>query len=98
LAMMMGELALLVEMDLPVMVVVMNDSALDLIRFAQQKKNLQVFGTEFANPDYEKIAAGYALSFARITNKNECDRAVQSAVASRKPALLEVMIDPAGYR
>jgi acetolactate synthase-1/2/3 large subunit len=98
LAMMMGELALLIEHDLPVIVVVMNDSALDLIRFAQKRKNLQVFGTEFANPDYEKIAAGYALSFARITNRNECDHAVKSAVASRKPTLLEVMVDPAGYR
>lgn len=98
LAMVMGELALLVELDLPVIVVVMNDSALDLIRFAQTKRNLQVFGTEFANPDYEKIAAGFGLSFARVTNRSECDRAVQAAIASRKPALLEVMIDPAGYR
>jgi thiamine pyrophosphate-dependent acetolactate synthase large subunit-like protein len=56
--MVMGELALIVEMDLPVIVVVMNDSALDLIRFAQTRKNLQIFGTEFANPNYEAIASG----------------------------------------
>jgi len=98
LAMMMGELALLVELDLPVIVVVMNDSALDLIRYAQKRKNLQVFGTEFANPDYARIAAAFGLAFARIQNKSECDAAVQAAVESRKPALLEVMIDPAGYR
>ena len=98
LAMVMGELALIVEMDLPVIVVVMNDSALDLIRFAQTRKNLQVFGTEFANPNYESIAAAFGLSFARIQNKRECEAAVQAAVASRRPALLEVMIDPAGYR
>ena len=98
LAMMMGELALLVELDLPVIVVVMNDSALDLIRFAQKRKNLQVFGTEFANPDYERIAAAFGIAFARIQNKSECDVAVEAAVESRKPALLEVMIDPAGYR
>lgn len=98
LAMMMGELALLVELDLLVIVVVMNDSALDLIRFAQQRKNLQVFGTEFANPDYERIAAAFGLAFARIQNKSESDVAVQAVVESRKPALLEVMIDPTGYR
>jgi acetolactate synthase-1/2/3 large subunit len=98
LAMMMGELALMIELDLPVIVVVMNDSALDLIRYAQKRKNLQVFGTEFANPDYEKIASAFGLSFARIQNKSECDVAVQAAVASGKPTLLEVMVDPAGYR
>lgn len=98
LAMMMGELALLLELDLPVIVVVMNDSALDLIRFAQKRKNLQVFGTEFANPDYERVAEAFGLAFARIHNRTKCDDAVQSAVKSRKPALLEMMIDPAGYR
>jgi len=98
LAMMMGELALLIELDLPVIVVVMNDSALDLIRFAQKRKNLQVFGTEFANPNYERIAEAFGLSYARIQNKSECDIAVQDAVDSHKPTLLEVMIDPIGYR
>lgn len=98
LAMVMGELALIVEMDLPVIVIVMNDSALDLIRFAQTRKDLEVFGTEFANPNYEAIASAFGLSFARIQNKSECEAAVQAAVASRRPTLLEVMIDPQGYR
>ncbi len=98
LAMVLGELALAVELDLPLIVVVMNDSALDLIRFAQTKRDLQVFGTEFVNPNYEFIARGYNFAYARVTNKSECDAAVQTAVASRKPALLEMMIDPKGYR
>ncbi len=98
LAMVLGELALAVELDLPLIVVVMNDSALDLIRFAQTKRDLQVFGTEFVNPDYELIARGYGYAYARVTNRDECDVAVQTAVASRKPALLEMMIDPSAYR
>lgn len=98
LAMVLGELALAVELDLPLIVVVMNDSALDLIRFAQTKRDLQVFGTEFVNPNYELIARGYGFTYARVTNRSECDLAVQTAVASRKPALLEMMIDPSAYR
>jgi acetolactate synthase-1/2/3 large subunit len=98
LAMMMGELALIAELDLPLVVIVMNDAALDLIRFAQKRKNLQVFGTEFANPDFEKIATAFGLGFARIQNKSECDVAVQAAVEPRKRMLLEVMVDPTGYR
>jgi len=98
LAMVLGELALAVELDLPLIVVVMNDSALDLIRFAQTKRDLQVFGTEFVNPNYELIARGYGFAYARVTNKSECDVAVTKAVNEGKPALLEVMIDPSGYR
>jgi len=98
LAMVMGELTLVVELDLPLIVVVMNDSALDLIRFAQKRKQVKVFGTEFTNPDYEKIASAFGFAFDRIRNKSECDLAVKQAVASRKPTLLEVMVDPTGYR
>jgi acetolactate synthase-1/2/3 large subunit len=98
LAMVIGELALAIEMDLPLIVVVMNDSALDLIRFAQTKRKIQVFGTEFINPNYELVARGYGFAYARIENKIECDAAVKKAVAERKPALLEVMIDASGYR
>ncbi len=98
LAMVIGELALAIELDLPLIVVVMNDSALDLIRFAQTKRDLQVFGTEFINPNYELVARGYGFAYARIENKTECDAAVKKAVAERKPALLEVMIDASGYR
>lgn len=98
LAMALGELALAVELDLPLIVVVMNDSALDLIRFAQIKRDLQVFGTEFVNPNYELIARGYGFAYARVTNKSECDAAVVKAVNERKPALLEVMVDAKDYR
>ena len=98
LAMVMGELALAIELDLPLIVVVMNDSALDLIRFAQKRKDLPVFGTEFSNPDYEKIASAFGFAYARIQNKAECDSGIKQAVASRKPTLLEVMVDPSGYR
>jgi len=96
--MMLGELSLLVELDLPVLVVVMNDSALDLIRFAQRKKQVQTFGTEFTNPDYEKIADGYGLSYARISTHMEFETAIERAIELRKPALLDVQIDPVGYR
>jgi acetolactate synthase-1/2/3 large subunit len=98
LAMVMGELALAIELDGPLIVVVMNDSALDLIRFAQRRKQVEVFGTEFMNPDYEKIASAFGFEYGKVCNKNECDLAMQQAVASRKPTLLEVMVDPAGYR
>jgi acetolactate synthase-1/2/3 large subunit len=98
LAMVIGELAIAVELDLPLIVVVMNDSALDLIRFAQTKRDIQVFGTEFTNPNYEWVARGYGFAYARIENKNQCNAAVAKAVAERKPTLLEVMVDAGAYR
>ena len=95
--MVMGELALLVDHNLPVVVVVMNDAALDLIRSAQQRRGRSVFGTEFTNPDYEYIARAYRLDYRRAQSAEDCGQAIQYARASHKPLLVEAMIDPIGY-
>jgi acetolactate synthase I/II/III large subunit len=97
LAMVMGELGLLAELDLPVIVVVMNDSALDLIRSAQIRRDRPAFGTEFTNPDYELIAGAYRLDYRRVQKTTDCSEAIDYALQLRKPMLIEAMIDPIGY-
>lgn len=97
LAMVMGELGLLAELDLPVILVVMNDSALDLIRSAQTRRNRPAFGTEFTNPDYELIARAYRLDYRCIQKPKDCGDAIQYALQSHKPMLIEAMIDPVSY-
>jgi len=95
--MVIGELSLVVEYDLPVIVVVMNDSALDLIRSAQQRQNLPVYGTTFTNPDYARLAAAYGITYHRVDSVASCEVAIQAALFERKPCLIDVQIDPSGY-
>lgn len=96
-AMVIGELGLLRELDLPVIVVVMSDNALDLIRSAQIKRGKPPFGTEFNNPDYAKIAQAFGIRFFRVGSEEECVAAIKSALAISRPTLIEALIDPAGY-
>ena len=95
--MVMGELGLLVELDLPVIVAVMNDSALDLIRSAQVRRERQVFGTEFRNPDLGMIAQGFDIEYRRAESRDECADAIRHGMSTGKPLLVDVMIDPIGY-
>ena len=97
LAMVMGELSLLAERNLPVLIAVMNDSALDLIRSAQLRRGRPAFGTEFRNPDYACIARAHGLDYRRSASRAECDDAVRAFLSSRAPMLLDVMVDPVGY-
>lgn len=97
LAMAMGELALLNELATPVIVVVFNDSALDLIRSAQLRANQPAFGTEFSNPDFLQIAAAYGLAGYRVCDEAEGDAAMQAALTAGRPCLIEALIDPASY-
>ncbi len=97
LAMVMGELALLVERKLPVLVALMNDCALDLIRSAQVRQGRSAYGVEFANPAFEFIARAFGLDYYRVESSADCDRAIQDGLAARAPVLIDVMIDPIGY-
>ena len=97
LAMVLGELGLLARLELPVLVAVMNDSALDLIRSAQRRRGLAAVGTEFSNPDYEQIAAAYGLDYHRAESRADCAVGIQSWLAQGKAMLLDVLLDPAGY-
>ena len=97
LAMVMGELGLLVERKLPVLVAVMNDAALDLIRSAQHRQGKPEFGTAFTNPDFEYIARAFGLAYRRVESKRASDQAIREGVAGNTPMLIDVMIDPIGY-
>ncbi len=97
LAMAMGELGLLKERQLPVLIALMNDAALDLIRSAQLRRGRRVFGTEFANPDYEHIAKAYGIAYRKVRSREECDVAIRAGLSAKAPFLADVMIDPVGY-
>lgn len=97
LAMNMGELGLIAELDLPVLTIVMNDNALDLIRSHQKRNGKAPYGVEFANPDWMQIANAYRLAGYRVSNENELTAAIHNALANRKPVLIEALIDPISY-
>ena len=97
LAMVIGELGLLQELKLPVIVMVMNDSALDLIRSAQQRRQKPAYGTEFANPDFSLIARAYGLDYRKVDNNTDCALALRHGFAGGMPLLIDAQIDPSGY-
>ncbi|MCL4858380.1 MAG: hypothetical protein KJZ93_03190, partial [Caldilineaceae bacterium] len=92
-----GELGLLNELETPMVVIVCNDSALDLIRSAQTRAGKATYGTEFANPDFLQIAAAYGLDAVRVASEAECAAALAQALATGRPCLIEALIDPVSY-
>ncbi len=96
-AMVLGELSLAVDMALPVIVVVMNDNALDLIRSAQQRRDKPVFGTIFTNPDYALVAAGFGVAYHHVDSVAACEEAIRTALKESRPCLVDIQVDPSGY-
>ena len=96
-AMVMGELELITRLGTPVVTVVMNDAALDLIRAAQVRAGARAWGTEFSNPDFTQIAAAYGIPALRSADPAECEAAVRAALQARQPLLVDALIDSDCY-
>lgn len=96
-AMVMGELGVLSQWQLPVIVIVLNDSAIDLIRSHQVRAGKPIYGTEFLSPNFAQVAAAYGLPAARVTSEVEYAAALTTAFSSGRPMVIEVMLDPISY-
>lgn len=96
-AMVIGELAILAQHQLPVIIVVFNDAAIDLIRAHQVRSGYPIFGTEFIAPNFAEIAVAYGIIGHRVSTEADCLAAIDAAIASNRPALIEAMIDPVSY-
>lgn len=96
-AMAMGELGVLAELQLPVIVIVLNDGAIDLIRSHQRRSGKPVYGTEFTSPNFSQIGAAYGLDTSQVDSVESLDAAIAAALHAKRPALIEVMLDPQGY-
>ncbi len=88
------EFETLLKYQLPIKVVIFNDSAWNMIRAGQVSFVGEVFGTELPSSDYAEVAKSYGCFGAKVKKKEEIAPALQSALSSDLPAVVDVDIDP----
>lgn len=94
----LGELGIIQERNLDVVVVYLADGALSLIQLKQERAGLQDGGVTFANPDVEKLAAAFGGVGVSVRGRAAVEQAVREAHARGGLTLIEAAIDPAPYR
>lgn len=94
----LGELALMAELQVPVITIVLNDNSLALIDLKQEKLALERRGVTFASPSFAKVAAGFGIAAERVSSQSELEHALGAALGGRRPALIEALVDPSEYR
>jgi acetolactate synthase-1/2/3 large subunit len=97
LVMNLGELNTLARLNAPVTVVVFKDNALDLIRSHQNRAGKPTFGTEFTAPDFVAIAEAHGIRACQAPTEEALAEELRRSVDSKRPALIEVEIDPTTY-
>ncbi|WP_347490082.1 biosynthetic-type acetolactate synthase large subunit [Desulfoscipio sp. XC116] len=88
------ELATAVHYNLPVKIAIMNNGFLGMVRQWQELfYNRRYSYTELDNPDFVKLAEAYGAVGIRVSKKSEVRPALEEAMASAKPVVLDFPIE-----
>jgi pyruvate dehydrogenase (quinone) len=89
LAMLLGELLTLRQLNLPVKVVVFDNSALSFVELEMKAAGIVNYGTQLENPDFGELARAAGLFGARVERADQLDDALRGAFAHDGPALVD---------
>ncbi|WP_448316265.1 pyruvate dehydrogenase [Streptomyces sp. CO7] len=93
-AMLMGEFLTLVQYDLPVKVVLFNNSSLGMVELEMLVAGLPSHGTANTNPDFAAVAQACGAFGVRVEKPKDLPGALKAAFRHKGPALVDVVTDP----
>ena len=89
------ELATAVQYELPIVVLLVNNGMYATIRMHQERQYPgRVIGTSLENPDFPALARAYGAHAERVERTADFADAFERALASGKPSVLELPVDP----
>ena len=93
-SMLMGELLTAAGLDIPVKLMVFNNSTLGMVRAEMMVVGYQPWGTDVKNPDFGAVATAAGLHGERVENADDIRPAIERAFAHPGPALIDFVTDP----
>ena len=90
----MGDFSTAVKYQLPIKVIIYNSFSYHFIELEQMKEGVAQCYTKLSNPDYAKLAEAFGGEGFRVTKASEIDTAIQQAFASKKPCIVDVLVNP----
>ena len=94
LTMLMGELLTVAALQLPIKLMVFDNSTLGLVRIEMQAAGYPPFGTDLQNPDFAELARVVGLHGERVEQPDDIHPAIERAFAHDGPALIDFVTDP----
>ena len=94
LAMLMGDLLTVTQYDLPIKILVFNNSALGMVKLEMEVAGLPDYQTDLKNPNFAKLAEAIGIMGVRIENPADISSGLKKALQHSGPALIDVVTDP----
>jgi len=92
-----SELATAAQYRCKLVVVVFNDSCLTLIEAKQRRRRLPNGGVNLSDVNFASVAEGYGCAGFRVERGEDLRPALAAALAERRTAVVDVVIDPGPY-
>lgn len=90
----LGDLLTQVQRKTPVINIILNNGMLDFVNIEQQEAGLIPFGTDFANPDFSRVAEALGATGIRIEEPGDVRDGLQTALAQKDgPVVVDVLVD-----
>ncbi|MEU4067449.1 pyruvate dehydrogenase [Streptomyces wedmorensis] len=93
-SMLMGDFLTLVQYDLPVKVIVFDNSSLSMVELEMLVAGLPSYGTTNKNPDFAAIARAAGAYGVRVEKPKQLAGALRDAFKHKGPALVDIVTDP----
>jgi pyruvate dehydrogenase (quinone) len=93
LAMLMGDLLSLRQLDLPVKMIVFNNSALAFVELEMKAAGMLDFATDLRNPDFAKMAEAAGVLGLKANAPEQVRPLLAQALSHPGPALVEVVVE-----
>ncbi len=84
----------LVQQQIPLKIVVYNNSSLSFVELEQKVEGMLDAYTELENPNFGEVATAMGLWGRRVEQEDELDVAISQWLAQPGPALLDVVVNP----
>jgi thiamine pyrophosphate-dependent acetolactate synthase large subunit-like protein len=94
LSMLFGELLTTIQEDVPIKIVVFDNSKLGFVEIEQKSEGMLDTFTRLKNPDFGKVADAIGLWGKTVRHASELPAAVQEWLSQPGPALLNVIVNP----
>jgi pyruvate dehydrogenase (quinone) len=88
------ELSTVKKYNLPVKIVVFNNSKLAMIKYEQEVLGYPEWGVDLINPNFSILAKAYGIDSMTVRDSKEVKDGVKSLIESKGPFLLEAITDP----
>ncbi|RYG39608.1 ubiquinone-dependent pyruvate dehydrogenase, partial [bacterium] len=82
------------QYELPIKLVVFNNSSLAMVRLEQQVAGLPFEGTEVTNPSFAALAEAIGIKGIRVEKPDDLASALEEAFAHSGPVLVDAVTDP----